>query len=95
MWWAGCAAATAGGLAAVVFASAPLARAAGAALILLPHAVGAPGAGGGDSPAGALPAELAASFVGASLAASFVFWLTLGGVGAWVFMRPGRARNGR
>ena len=96
LWWAGCAAATAGGLAAVVFASAPLARAAGAALILLPHALGAPrapgtpGAGGG-----ALPAELAASFVGASLAASFVFWLTLGGVGAWVFMRPGQARNGR
>ena len=95
LWWAGCAAATAGGLAAVVFASAPLARAAGAALIFLPHAVGAPGASSGDSPAGALPAELAASFVGASLAASFVFWLTLGGVGAWVFMRPGWARNGR
>lgn len=94
LWWAGCAAATAGGLASIVFAPAPWGRVAGAVLILLPHAAGAPRPGS-DIAGGALPAELAASFVGASLAANFVFWLTVGGLGAWAFTRlepspPGR-----
>ena len=94
LWWAGCAAATAGGLASIVFAPALWGRVAGAALILLPHAAGAPRPGS-DIAGRALPAELAASFVGASLAANFVFWLTVGGLGAWAFTRlepspPGR-----
>lgn len=94
LWWAGCAAATAGGLASIVFGPALWGRVAGATLILLPHAAGAPRPGS-DIAGGALPAELAASFVGASLAANFVFWLTVGGLGAWAFTRlepspPGR-----
>ena len=94
LWWAGCAAATAGGLALIVFIPTLWARAAGVALILLPHAAGAPRPES-DAHGGALPAELAASFVGAGLAANFVFWLTIGGLGAWAFVRlesppPGR-----
>ena len=86
LWWAGCAAATAAGLALAVFGPALWARVCGAALALAPHAVGAPRPVGHEAHGG-LPAELAAAFVGASLAASFVFWLVAGGVGAWAFSR--------
>ena len=54
-------------------------------LVLAPHAVGAPGGGHGHD--SALPEGLAASFVGASLAASLVFWLVVGGLGAYAFSR--------
>ena len=95
LWWAATAAATAGGLALLAFAAAAWTRAAAAALIALPHVVGAPGAG--DAAGGPLPADLAASFVGASLAANLVFWLIVGGLGAWTFIRlePDPAAHGR
>lgn len=95
LWWAATAAATAGGLALLAFASAAWTRPAAAALIALPHIVGAPGAG--HDAGGALPAGLAASFVGATLAANLVFWLIVGGLGAWTFSRlkPDPAAPGR
>ena len=95
LWWAATAAATAGGLALLAFASAVWARAGGIALAALPHLLGAPRAGRGDG--GAVPADLAASFVGATLAANLVFWLIVGGLGAWAFSRlePGPAAPGR
>lgn len=95
LWWAAAAAATAGGLALLAFASAAWTRAAAAALIALPHIVGAPGVG--HDADGPLPAGLAASFVGATLAANLVFWLIVGGLGAWMFSRlePDPAARGR
>lgn len=91
LWWAGCAAATLGGIALFAFAPGAPARAGGIVLAALPHAIGAPGSGPGfDTVAeGGPPAALAAAFVGASLAANLVFWLIVGGLGAWAFSRLG------
>lgn len=91
LWWAGCAAATLGGIALFAFAPGAPARAGGIVLAALPHAVGAPGSDPGYDTiaAGGPPAALAAAFVGASLAANLVFWLIVGGLGAWTFSRLG------
>jgi len=83
MWWLMTAAATAGGLALIVFARGFLAKAAGAAIILLPHAVGAPAPLGPS----AAPAELAVSFAVASLATAAAFWAFLGGLSGYLFRR--------
>lgn len=74
-WWLLAATATAGGLWLLLLAQRAVWNAAGAALILLPHLVGAPQP---LAPASALPAELASHFVAASLATGFVFWALLG-----------------
>jgi cobalt transporter subunit CbtA len=82
-WWAGTAACTAGAIALWVFQGggwAPVAI----ALVALPHLLGAPA----TTATGVVPGELAAAFVGASLASSAVFWVVLGGVSGWL-----RARN--
>ena len=50
----------------------------------LPHIVGGPPTGHG---AAAIPAELAASFVSASLTAAALFWLFLGGLSGWLYRR--------
>jgi len=81
-WWLSTAVATAGGLAFLVFAPRALWRIVGAVLIILPHLVGAPLAPPGID---AVPAGLAAEFVAASLAGAALFWLTLGGVGGWLY----------
>lgn len=82
-WWVFTALATAGGLALLVYARGNLWKAAGTALLVLPHAVGAPRPEG----TGAVPAELAAEFVAASLIAAAVFWVVLGGVSGWMHRR--------
>lgn len=82
LWWLGTAAATAGGLALIVFAGHWLAKAAGAVLIALPHAIGAPVPLG---EAGAAPPELAASFAAASLATAALFWAVLGGLSGYFY----------
>ena len=74
-WWLLAAAATAAGLWLLLLARPPALKAAGAALVLLPHLAGAPPA---PAAASALPAELASHFVSASLATGFVFWSLLG-----------------
>ena len=89
LWWAGCAAATLGGIALFAFAPGAPARAGGVVLAALPHAIGAPGPGPDTVAEGGPPAALAAAFVGASLAANLVFWLIVGGLGAWAFSRLG------
>ena len=83
MWWLLTAAATAGGLALIAFARGYLAKAAGLALIVLPHALGAP------APLGppAAPAELAVTFAIASLATAAAFWAFLGGLSGYLFRR--------
>ncbi len=96
VWWLATALATAGGIAMIAFAPAsgrawkPFPwkmgawRIAGAALILAPHALGAPETL--ETSAG-VPAELAAEFAVASLVAAAAFWVVLGGVSGWVQRR--------
>lgn len=78
LWWLGTAAATAAGLALMLWARAWPWRAAGAVLLLLPHVIGAPRPATIEG--GALPAPLAAEFAIASLAVAAIFWIVLGAV---------------
>jgi cobalt transporter subunit CbtA len=84
VWWIGTATATAIGIAFIVFRSAPLYRALGAALIALPHIVGAPHP---PEHGGSVPPELAAQFVLASIVTAAAFWLVLGSVSGWLYRR--------
>jgi cobalt transporter subunit CbtA len=77
LWWLGAAAATAAGLAAVVFGRNRALQAAGVALIALPHLLGAPAP---ERLGGAAPPELAAHFAVLSLVAAALFWAALGAV---------------
>jgi predicted cobalt transporter CbtA len=87
-WWALTVAATALGLALLAFGRGPQA-ALGAALILLPHALGAPQAGGHE---GAVPPGLAAGFATRSLGVAALSWAILGAAaGAWA-ARPVSSR---
>jgi cobalt transporter subunit CbtA len=88
-WWLATALATAAGLALIVFPRRAFMRAAGAALIVLPHLVGAPAAPAGTD---AVPPGLVAEFVAGSLVTAALFWLTLGGVGGWLYAALGRRR---
>jgi cobalt transporter subunit CbtA len=78
VWWIMTVGGTAGGLALMVFAPQPYRRPlqiAGLTLLVLPHLIGAPHLA---AEAGTVPAELAARFVVASLAAAALFWAVLG-----------------
>lgn len=77
LWWLGAAAATAAGLALLVFGRGWALKAAGVAVIALPHLIGAPTP---EKLGGTAPPELAAHFAVASLAAAALFWAALGGV---------------
>lgn len=83
-WWLLTAAATAAGLGVVIFARPAPLRVVGAALIVLPHLIGAPAAPHGAT---GVPAELAAEFATASLATAAAFWLLLGSVSGWLYRR--------
>jgi cobalt transporter subunit CbtA len=83
IWWVAAIVATAGGLALIFLAKQGIWKAVGIALIALPHMIGAPHPHY-DGP-GVLPAELAASFVSASLITNLLFWLLLGVVSAWSY----------
>jgi len=87
VWWVGTVAATAGGLALLAFGRSPLLAVLGVALILAPHVIGAPQPESHESP---IPEALHHSFVVASVAVSFVFWVLLGGLAGW--LRPRLAR---
>lgn len=79
LWWVATAAATGGGLFALLRVEAPLAKLAGAVLIAAPHIVGAPQAA---APASTVPAELAARFAATSLVVHALTWILVGaGVG--------------
>ena len=84
IWWLLTVAATALGLAQLVFSAHLALRIAGVALIVVPHIVGAPMA---ESPHGAVPPELAARFAVFSLAASALFWAVLGGCCGYLYNR--------
>lgn len=77
IWWVGCVVATASGLALMAFGRGIMMRAAGMAVLVLPHLVGAPEL---DGFSGIAPPELAAQFAARSLAVGLCGWLTLGAV---------------
>ncbi|MCS0504395.1 CbtA family protein [Ancylobacter mangrovi] len=83
LWWIGTAAATATGLGLLVFGRSPLLAALGVAVIVVPHAIGAPQPPSYETP---IPEALHHSFVVASTVASFVFWALLGGLCG--YLRP-------
>ncbi len=81
IWWWGTVLASAGAIVLVVKWPNPVGVAIGAALILIPHLLGAPVPP--DEPSN-VPARLAAVYVINSLFSSMVFWLILGFVFGWI-----------
>lgn len=82
LWWVATALCSAGAIALWVFVGGAW-RAIAVLLAVVPHLVGAPHA----HEHGAVPGELGAAFAAASLAASAVFWVVLGGVSGWAQTR--------
>lgn len=85
LWWAATALCSAGAIALWVFMGGFWCAIA-VILAVVPHAVGAPHA----HEHGGVPGELGAAFAAASLAASAVFWVVLGGVSGWAQARWGQ-----
>ncbi|MDG9854813.1 CbtA family protein [Pseudomonas nitroreducens] len=83
-WWVGTAAATAGGLALLVFGRNWALRGIGIALLVVPHVIGAPQPEVHSSLA---PESIAHEFIVASLITNAVFWAALGLGAAWLFRR--------
>lgn len=84
LWWIGTAGATAAGLAFVLLQRRLLGIVAGVALMILPHAIGAPEPAEHASLA---PAELAREFLIVALATGLVFWVVLGALTGAVYRR--------
>lgn len=87
LWWALAVAATAGGLALVFFGRTPLLPVLGIALIVLPHALGAPQPADYHS---AAPGSLAHQFIVAVTMTSFLFWVCLGALTGFFYGRQFR-----
>lgn len=87
-WWIATAAATAGGLALLVFRKASWAALLGLGLIVLPHLIGAPQAPAGHTD---VPETLAHSFVVAATITGLIFWALLGVVTSVAYGRIARA----
>lgn len=91
MWWVGTAAATAGGLALLVFKRAePWAAILAIALIAAPHVIGAPMPPESEHALAPLPLER--RFVVLATVTSFVFWLILGSLSGLFMKRFEAAR---
>lgn len=84
IWWWATVLVTGGALIGMAKFRTPLAIAVGVALIALPHLYGAPIPAEAGS---AVPAELAAHFVAASLGAALIFWLIAGPLTGYLFQR--------
>ncbi len=82
-WWLGTVAATAAGLAVLVFARGWTIRVAAVVVVALPHLIGAPHIAGDSG----VPSDLVTAFIVASLAATGLFWLALGGISGAVYRR--------
>ncbi|MGE8391952.1 CbtA family protein [Pseudomonas sp. BIGb0427] len=87
-WWVGTAAATAVGLALIVFAHNWLLKIVGAVLLVVPHVIGAPQPEVHQMLA---PEALEAEFKVASLLTNAAFWLALGLISAWLYRRSSQA----
>lgn len=83
-WWLATAVASAGGIALIVFGRQWWLMAAGLALIVVPHVVGAPSPPSHDV---AYPGALAGEFVIASLVVSAVLWSLAGAASGWLHQR--------
>ena len=81
VWWLACAAASGVGLALLVFAKGPWFKLSGGLFVVLPHLLGAP------SPGGPEPVSLLAEFAIASLTATGIFWIVLGGFSGLIYRR--------
>ena len=91
LWWVAAVLCSAAALALWVFRSGSW-RFVAVMLALIPHLAHVPhGDMHGQAHGGGVPPELAAHFVAASLAASAVFWVVLGGVSGWAQQRWARA----
>jgi cobalt transporter subunit CbtA len=84
-WWLGTALATLLGLASLGYGRGAPWRIAGAALVVVPHLVGAPAAPAGE--AATVPPELAARFAAGSLIVAALFWAVLGTANGWLYRR--------
>ena len=84
IWWIGTVAASLSGLALLAFAK-RWGQGAGLVLLILPHLIGAPHAPAGE--AGAVPPELAAHFVIATMFMNAAMWIALGAASAYFFNR--------
>ncbi|MBH3414092.1 CbtA family protein [Pseudomonas putida] len=87
-WWVGTAAATALGLALLVFARHGLLKALGAVLLVVPHVIGAPQPEVHESLA---PHALETQFMIASWLTNAAFWVALGLLSAWLYRRSSLA----
>ncbi|WP_263263365.1 CbtA family protein [Pseudomonas sp. RIT-PI-S] len=88
IWWIGTAASTAVALALLVFARGWPLKVAGAALLVIPHLIGAPQPPMHESLA---PEALEGQFRWAAQSINVVFWLALGLASAWLFRRAPQA----
>lgn len=89
VWWLGAVAASAAGIGLIAFARQWPLKAAGVALLVAPHVVGAPEPPSHDV---AYPGALAGEFVVASLVVSALLWSLSGLAGGWLHQRL--SRNG-
>lgn len=80
LWWLGTVAASASGLALIVYGRSVLAIVGGLALLVAPHIIGAPQPVSYDSP---IPEGLHHSFVIAVVMTTLVFWVLLGGLAGY------------
>lgn len=87
-WWLGTAAASAAGIALIAFGRHWAAKAAGVALLVAPHAIGAPAP---PSHEVAYPGALAGEFVIASLIVSALLWSLSGLASGWLHQRLSRS----
>ncbi|MCK6189980.1 CbtA family protein [Pseudomonas sp. EYE_354] len=83
-WWIGTAASTAAGIALIVFGRSWLLKVLGAAILAVPHVIGAPQP---EVHSMLAPEALEAQFKIASQLTNVVFWLALGLISAWLFRR--------
>ena len=77
-------AASAAGLTLLVFARHPALKLGGVALLIVPHAIGAPHV---DVYGSATPVDVIDDFIVASLVTTGLFWLTLGGFTGLLYRR--------
>jgi cobalt transporter subunit CbtA len=84
MWWLTTVSATAGGLALLVFARGLPLKLLGAAVLFVPHLVGAPQP---EVHASSAPAELTRAFIYATALANAAFWLALGGLAGFYYKK--------
>ncbi|KAA8550969.1 CbtA family protein [Pseudomonas marginalis] len=84
IWWIGTAASTAAGIALIVFGRNWLLKVLGAAILVVPHVIGAPQP---ETHSMLAPEALEAQFKIASQLTNVVFWLALGLISAWLFRR--------